>query len=111
MAGDIAKRVVRHKGDRGSKYVQKYNVHRLVYFEKVDSYQEACDREKQLKHYNRSWKIRLIEKFNPTWEDLSVKPINLKNLDPRQNTKGATSEDLRCATGGEIKGNSNMHIL
>jgi putative endonuclease len=51
MAGDITKRVVRQKEGQGSKFVQKYDVHRLVYFEKVSSYRKARVREKELKHY------------------------------------------------------------
>jgi len=71
MTGDIGARVVRHNKGRGSKFVQKYNVHKLVYFEKVNKYQEACDREKQLKWWKRKWKIALIEQMNPEWKDLS----------------------------------------
>jgi len=49
---------------------KKYNVHLLVYFELLEDMQSAIVREKQLKKWNRAWKLALIEKQNPTWQDL-----------------------------------------
>jgi putative endonuclease len=71
MTEDIAKRVIRHKGGRGSKFVKKYNIQRLVYFEKANDYSEACNKERQLKSWERKWKLALIEQMNPEWKDLS----------------------------------------
>ncbi len=71
MTKDIAKRVVRHKDGRGSRFVPKYNTHGLVYYEKVNGYREARKRERQLKWWKRKWKLALIEQLNPEWEDLS----------------------------------------
>ncbi len=48
----------------------RYNTHKLVYFEETDSIESAIYREKQLKKWNRAWKIELIEKMNPEWFDL-----------------------------------------
>jgi putative endonuclease len=45
-------------------------VHRLVYFELADDMPSAIAREKQLKKWNRAWKIALIERVNPEWRDL-----------------------------------------
>ncbi|HEY5505666.1 MAG TPA: GIY-YIG nuclease family protein, partial [Sedimentisphaerales bacterium] len=70
MTEDIGKRVVRHKKGKGSKFTKDYEVNKLVYLEKCKNRQTAMVREKQLKKYNRRWKIRLIEQLNPTWEDL-----------------------------------------
>ena len=78
MTEDIAKRVIRHKGGRGSKFVKKYNIQRLVYFEKANDYSEACNKERQLKSWERKWKLALIEQMNPEWKDLSN-----EFLDPR----------------------------
>jgi putative endonuclease len=78
MTEDIAKRIVRHKGGKGSKFVKKYNIQRLVYFERAKDYREARSRERQLKWWERKWKLALIEQMNPEWKDLS-KEI----LDPR----------------------------
>ena len=78
MTEDIGKRIIRHKDGKGSKFVKKYNIKRLVYFEKVNDYSEARNRERQLKWWERKWKLALIEQMNPEWKDLS-KEI----LDPR----------------------------
>ncbi len=78
MTADLGKRVVRHKKGRGSKFVQKYSVQRLVYFERAKNYREACSRERQLKWWERKWKLALIEQMNPEWKDLSQ-----EILDPR----------------------------
>jgi putative endonuclease len=78
MAKELGKRVVRHKDGRGSKFVQKYKIHILIYYEKVKGYREARKRERQLKWWKRKWKLALIEQTNPEWKDLG-KEI----LDPR----------------------------
>jgi len=51
-------------------FTQKYQIHDLVYFETTDDVNAAITREKQLKKWERAWKIRLIEERNPGWEDL-----------------------------------------
>ncbi|MCJ7663584.1 MAG: GIY-YIG nuclease family protein [Desulfobacterales bacterium] len=75
---DLADRIVMHRKGRGSKFVKKYNLDKLVYYEKVSGYREARERERQLKGWKRKWKLALIEQMNPEWEDMS-KEI----LDPR----------------------------
>ena len=71
MTDDLGKRVVRHRNGRGSKFVQKYNLDKLVYYENVNGYREARSRERQLKWWKRRWKLALIEQVNPEWRDLS----------------------------------------
>jgi len=56
---------------RGSEFVRKYGVYRLVYVEIYETPVEAIAREKQLKGWKRDWKIQLIEKDNLEWRDLS----------------------------------------
>jgi putative endonuclease len=51
-------------------FTTRYAVHRLVYFEQFSDIENAILREKRLKKWNRSWKIRLIEERNPNWDDL-----------------------------------------
>ena len=51
-------------------FTQKYGVHRLVWFEEFEDMPTAITREKQIKKWNRAWKLRLIESHNPQWRDL-----------------------------------------
>lgn len=70
VTGELGPRVVAHRTGGGSTFVRRYNLRRLVYVERFDDIAEAIAREKQLKHWNRDWKIRLIEEQNPEWDDL-----------------------------------------
>ena len=81
MTKDIAKRVVRHKGRKANQFAAKYDVDKLVYYEKVGSLEGAIKREKQLKKWRRSWKMNLIEDLNPNWKDLFGEVIKM-NLNP-----------------------------
>ena len=60
-----------HKNNLIRGFTEKYNVHMLVYFERYDDITNAIVREKQIKKWNRQWKIRMIEKDNPLWLDLA----------------------------------------
>ena len=70
VTSNILKRVYEHKEKFVDGFTKKYALDILVYYELFDSMEEAIKREKQLKKWNRAWKIELIEKFNPTWKDL-----------------------------------------
>ncbi len=71
MTSNLPKRLWEHKNKVVKGFTEKYDVHRLVYFEQYDDFENAATREKQLKAWKRNWKIRLIEEGNPHWEDLS----------------------------------------
>ena len=58
---------------------RRYGVKRLVYFEEYDDIGDAIVRERRIKEWRRAWKIRLIEEWNPDWEDLA---ISLLGFDP-----------------------------
>ena len=66
---DLETRVYQHKTKAMKGFTARYDVHILVYFETFDTPQDATAREKTLKHWNRAWKIALIEKHNPLWKD------------------------------------------
>jgi len=70
VTSDLVKRAWEHKNDVVPGFTQRYGVHRLVYFELHNEMPAAITREKQLKKWNRAWKIELIEKNNPEWKDL-----------------------------------------
>ena len=72
MTGDLRMRVYQHKKKlHPDSFAATYNCDRLVWFERFLDPSNAIGREKQLKGWKRSKKIVLIEKDNPTWEDLS----------------------------------------
>ncbi|MBI5299923.1 MAG: GIY-YIG nuclease family protein [Deltaproteobacteria bacterium] len=70
VTSDIVRRVYEHKNNLIKGFTEKYKVHRLVYVEETDDVSVAITREKQLKKWKRSWKLRLIESMNPEWRDL-----------------------------------------
>ena len=75
VTSDIIKRVYEHKAKLRKGFTSKYNVTQLVYYEIWGTAQEAIAREKQVKHWNRIWKIKRIEQDNPEWKDLYEKLI------------------------------------
>lgn len=70
VTSDLKKRVYQHKHDVLEGFTKKYGVHTLVYYECCESVEAALAREKQLKKWNRKWKLNLIERGNPEWRDL-----------------------------------------
>lgn len=71
VTSNIQQRVWQHKEDVTAGFTQEYSVHDLVYFEPHETMEAAIVREKQIKDWNRAWKIRLINDKNPDWNDLS----------------------------------------
>ncbi len=60
-----------HKNKLIGGFTKKYSVDKLVHYEMINDVRSAIQREKQLKKWNRKWKLELIEKENPEWKDLS----------------------------------------
>ena len=71
MTSDLVRRIYEHKTDVVEGFTNRYQVHRLVYFEQTEDVRSAIQRERNLKRWNRDWKIALIEEHNPEWRDLS----------------------------------------
>jgi len=71
VTSNLQKRAWEHKKDLVEGFTKRYGVHRLVYYELHDDMTSAIQREKQMKKWNRAWKLELIEKQNPNWQDLS----------------------------------------
>ncbi len=71
LTNDIERRIQEHKTKQVKGFTSKYSINLLVYYEQHHNYDEAFERERQLKKWNRKWKLELIEKSNPDWEDLS----------------------------------------
>lgn len=72
VTNNLAKRIYEHKNGLVEGFTKKYNVKILVYYESTSDIQSAISREKCLKKWNRSWKIKMIETQNPEWKDLSL---------------------------------------
>ena len=70
VTNDLVRRVYEHKKGLVGGFTKKYKVHKLVFFEEADDVNGAIIREKQMKKWNRNWKVELIEKGNPEWKDL-----------------------------------------
>ena len=70
VTNDLIQRLWQHKNDVHEGFTKKYGVHRLVWYESTTDIEAAIRREKQMKKWRRQWKINLIEKKNPNWDDL-----------------------------------------
>jgi putative endonuclease len=71
MTDDLARRTWQHRTGVVAGFTKKYGVKILVWYELHESRESAFKRERQLKKWNRAWKLRLIEQMNPQWRDLA----------------------------------------
>ncbi|RKE94757.1 GIY-YIG nuclease family protein [Ichthyenterobacterium magnum] len=76
MTNNLERRMFEHKNNLVDGFTKKYGLHKLIYFEQFQFVNDAIKREKQLKNWNRQWKIDLIEKNNKNWNDLSFDWFN-----------------------------------
>ena len=70
VTSDLIQRAYQHREGLVQGFTKRYGLKRLVYFEQYDDIRDAIQREKNMKHWPRAWKVRLILKSNPTWRDL-----------------------------------------
>ncbi|MBI1251840.1 MAG: GIY-YIG nuclease family protein [Alphaproteobacteria bacterium] len=70
VTSDLLRRVHEHRTGVGSPFTRRYGLTRLVWFETGDWYDGARARERAMKFWRRAWKIELIERANPNWDDL-----------------------------------------
>jgi putative endonuclease len=70
VTNDLHRRVLQHREGAVAGFTKKYGVNQLMYFEPFDEIEDAIQREKSLKEWRRQWKINLIERENPHWQDL-----------------------------------------
>lgn len=69
VTSDLQERVRQHRIGETTGFTSKYGCKLLVWYERHDNIVEAISREKELKKYKREWKLKLIEGFNPDWQD------------------------------------------
>ena len=77
VTSDLVKRVWEHKNDLVEGFTARDGVHLLVYYEMHADMLGAITREKQIKKWDRSWKLKLIERDNPEWKDYGRKSFTL----------------------------------
>jgi putative endonuclease len=70
VTSDLVKRAWQHKQGLADGFTKEHQVKLLVWYEMHESAESAISREKQIKKWNRAWKLRLIEEMNPYWNDL-----------------------------------------
>ena len=70
FANDLTRRIYEHKQKTTAGFSKKYGLDKLVYYEVFDDYEQALLRERQMKKWNREWKINRIHENNPDWHDL-----------------------------------------
>jgi putative endonuclease len=70
VTNDLVRRVYEHREGVVKGFTQRYGLKMLVHFERYDAPYAAIQREKNIKHWSRIWKLQLIESSNPQWRDL-----------------------------------------
>lgn len=81
LTSDIEWRILAHKKkDKPKSFTARYNINKLVYFEKFNDINKAILREKQLKKWRRAWKENIINEVNPKWKDLSLNWFDERDL-------------------------------
>jgi len=75
VTNNLLQRVYQHKNKLINGFTARYNLNKLVYYEVYQYIRDAIQREKQMKKWNRKWKMELIQKVNPKWEDLYIEML------------------------------------
>jgi putative endonuclease len=70
VTSDLPRRAFEHREGVIDGFTKRYGLKRLVYYEDFDDIRDAIQREKNMKHWPRAWKVRLIHAMNPDWSDL-----------------------------------------
>lgn len=70
VCNNLFRRVLEHKRKLKKGFTEKYGINKLVWYEQTNDIRIAIQREKQIKKWNRKWKLKLIEENNPQWKDL-----------------------------------------
>ena len=73
VTSDLTKRAWEHKNNLVEGFSKRYGLHLLVWYEVYENMESAITCEKQMKKWNREWKVKLIEKMNPDWKDMYEK--------------------------------------
>ena len=72
VTSNLSKRITQHRENQVSGFSNKYSTHILVWYQFYETMLAAIEAEKKLKKWDREWKVQLIEKANPYWQDLEI---------------------------------------
>jgi putative endonuclease len=70
VTNDLVRRIYEHREGAIPGFTKRYGLKQLVYFERYDTPAAAIQREKNIKHWSRAWKLDLVNSSNPQWRDL-----------------------------------------
>jgi putative endonuclease len=70
VTSNLPRRAFEHREGVIDGFTKRYGLKKLVYYEDFDDIRDAIQREKNMKHWPRAWKVRLIHAMNPDWSDL-----------------------------------------
>ena len=70
VTNSLKRRIIEHSSSVGSVFTCKYKCTKLVYYEAFPDIEQAIAREKQIKHFKREWKDKMVKRMNPEWNDL-----------------------------------------
>ena len=93
VTSDLTQRIWQHKNKTFKGFTAQYNVNKLVWFIAGENIESAIKLEKKIKNRERSWKVKLIEKTNPNWRDLSEDFLDSATDKSAQNDKSRTADN------------------
>jgi putative endonuclease len=96
VTSDLVRRIWQHRETETKGFASRYNVRHLVWYECFDDIREAISREKNLKNWQRDWKVDLVAKFNPEWCDLYSDILGLRQDASSPETPGQARSDGVC---------------
>ena len=82
VTSDLVRRIYEHRSGLVAGFTKRYGLKRLVYFEQFDGIRDAIQREHNIKHWPRAWKVRKIIAVNPDWDDFTKRSRG-KDVDGR----------------------------
>lgn len=100
VTSDLIQRIWQHREGVVEGFTEQYEVKTLVWYEQHETMESAISREKQLKKWNRDWKLRLIEKQNPQWLDLWLQITGASLSSPDTSIKPFPSSTTMASSSG-----------
>lgn len=82
VTSKLVRRIGEHRDGLIAGFTEEYRVKRLVWYEPFEQITAAIQREKSIKRYKREWKINLIERENPNWDDLFPRLVGMHRNEP-----------------------------